>query len=65
VQKSALTGSNHDVDPEVLRQQVGQFKEVMGDMCSDEVVALALKKSNMNLEAAIGMVMEPDEIAAL
>ena len=34
-------------------------------MCSDEVVALALKKSNMNLEAAIGMVMEPDEIAAL
>ena len=33
--------------------------------CSDEVIALALKKCNLNLEEAIGMVITEESIAEL
>lgn len=54
------------VDPEVMRGQIALLKEFLGGCeCSDEVIGLALKKCNMDLEGAITMVTIEESVADL
>ena len=49
-----------------MKTQVNELKAFLGECtASDEVIALALKKCNMNLEEAITMVITDDSIAEL
>ena len=49
-----------------MKSQINELKAFLGGCsASDEVIALALKKSNMQLEAAINMVITEDDIADL
>lgn len=53
-------------DPELLKEKVADLKCFLGETdAPDEVIELALKKCNLNLEEAIGMVIEEESIAEL
>ena len=53
-------------DPAVLSSKVAELKMFLGETeASDEVIALALKKCNLNLEETIGLVITEESIAEL
>jgi len=55
-----------DVDPEVLQSLVASMREFLeGSDVPDDVIALALKKNNLNLEEAIVMVVDDASVAEL
>ena len=55
-----------DVDPEVLKSLVLTMREFLeGSDLPDEIIALALKKNNLDLEQAIVMVVDEATVAEL
>ena len=68
-QELAIFGTKVGVnqfDPAVLAEKVADLKVFLGETdCSDEVIGLALKKCNLNLEEAILMVITEESIAEL
>lgn len=55
-----------DVDPEVLKSLVLTMREFLeGSDLSDDIIALALKKNNLDLEQAIVMVVDEATVAEL
>ena len=55
-----------DVDPEVLKSLVLTMREFLeGSDLPDEIIALALKKNNLDLEQAIVMVLDEATVAEL
>jgi hypothetical protein len=55
-----------DVDPEVLKSLVLTMREFLeGSDLSDDIIALALKKNNLDLEKAIVMVVDEATVAEL
>ena len=53
-------------DPKMIEEKIAELKIFLGETdCSDEVIGLALKKCNLNLEEAIGMVITEERIAEL
>ena len=68
-QELAIFGTKvgaNQFDPAVLAEKVADLKVFLGETdCSDEVIGLALKKCNLNLEDAILMVITEESIAEL
>ena len=55
-----------DVDPEVLKSLVLTMREFLeGSELPDNIIALALKKNNLDLEQAIVMVVDETTVAEL
>jgi hypothetical protein len=55
-----------DVDPEVLKSLVLTMREFLeGSELPDDIIALALKKNNLDLEQAIVMVVDETTVAEL
>lgn len=55
-----------DVDPEVLKSLVLTMREFLeGSDLPDEIIALAIKKNNLDLEQAIVMVVDEATVAEL
>ena len=53
-------------DPVLLKEKVEELKMFLGvTEAPDEVIELALKKNNLSLEHAIGMVVDEESIAEL
>ena len=67
-QEAAIFGvkTDDEVDQGLLKEKVAQVKMFLGTVeCSDEVIALALKKCSLNLEDAIGLVITEESISEL
>lgn len=55
-----------DFDPELVQTLVTQMRDFLeGSEVSDDVIALALKKNNLNLEEAIVMIIDETTVAEL
>jgi len=53
-------------DPEVLSHKVRELYDFLGDIeAPKEVIELALKKCNLSLEEAIGMLVSAETVAEL
>jgi hypothetical protein len=55
-----------EFDPEIIQAMVLQMRDFLeGSDVSDEVIALALKKNNLNLEEAIVMIVDEATVLEL
>ena len=60
-----MGAENQQFDPELMKQMVDQLKPIVCGEVPDEIIELALKKNNLNLENAANMCLDPETVSEM